>query len=117
MEEMQENDGGEEGGKRGGVPQKISIQLHTTAYYCILLHTTYTTAYYCILLHTIAYYLHYCILLYTTAYYCILLYTTVHYMLTKHPSLVVCDIRVLKVEASAELTVREKERLFVWLLW
>ena len=47
----------------------------------------------------------------------ILLYTTVHYMLTIHPSFVVCDVRVLKVEASAKLTVREKERLFVWLLW
>ena len=61
MEEMQENNGGEEGWKRGGVPQKISIhvQLHTTAYYCILLHTI---TYYCILLHTT----------YTTAYYCTL---------------------------------------------
>ena len=39
----------------------------------------------------------------------ILLYTTVHYMLTRHPSLVVRDVRVLKVEASAKLTVREKE--------
>ena len=61
-----------------------------------------------------------CIQLRTTAYYYILLtllHTTVHCMLTKHPSLMVCDVRVLKVEASAELTVREKERLFVWLLW
>ena len=57
------------------------------------------------------------ILLHTIAYYCILLHTIAHYMLTKHSSLVVCDVRVLKVEASAQLTVREKERLFVWLLW
>lgn len=74
MEEMQENDGGEEGWKRGGVPQKISIQLRTIAYYCILLTLLHTIAYYCILLHTIHTTAYYCIILHTIADYCTLLY-------------------------------------------